>query len=153
MPGHMLVMMVTSLLCFVGFASSAFAECPSGQVSCNGKCVDLKSDEANCGSCGSTCKRAHACNQGSCQLECPDVQLACGNVCVTPASNPSHCGGCGKSCASNQYCSLGMCQQATCPEPKTVPTETTTKTTTSQPSKKTGSSTSKTPRKSTTKAR
>ena len=114
MPGRMLAMMVTSLLCFVGFASSAFAECPSGQVSCNGKCVDLKSDEANCGSCGSTCKRAHACNQGSCQLECPDVQLACGNVCVTPASNPSHCGGCGKSCASNQYCSLGMCQQATC---------------------------------------
>ena len=109
MLSRLFITLATGLFCIVGFVSTASATCPSGQVSCNGKCVDLRSDEANCGSCGNTCDRAYSCNQGSCQLECPDVQLACGNVCVTPASNPSHCGRCGRSCGNGQYCSGGQC--------------------------------------------
>lgn len=30
-------------------------DCPAGQTKCNGKCVDVQSDAANCGSCGRAC--------------------------------------------------------------------------------------------------
>ena len=93
----------------VGFIATASAQCPNGQASCGGKCVDLQKDDNNCGACGKTCERYEACGQGSCKLVCPDKQLTCGDVCVTAASNPDHCGGCGKRCPDDAYCSAGQC--------------------------------------------
>jgi hypothetical protein len=45
-------------------------ECPAGTTTCGagGACVDLMSDEANCGACGYTCDAADTCIGGVCML-------------------------------------------------------------------------------------
>src|SRR5690349_17701085 len=37
-----------------------------GEVSCNGKCVNLRTDPANCGGCNNSCGAGTVCNVGSC---------------------------------------------------------------------------------------
>jgi hypothetical protein len=56
---------------------------------CNKQCIDVQTDNANCGWCGNVCEgAANTCTAGSCQ--CPpgtDFQ-----------SDPNNCGGCGVKC-------------------------------------------------------
>jgi hypothetical protein len=41
--------------------------CPTGKrTNCGGKCVNLKTDENNCGRCGKQCKGKKVCKQGDC---------------------------------------------------------------------------------------
>ena len=55
---------------WTGDDCSALSACPSGQDLCNGVCVDLLSDNNNCGACGIQCATDNSCNNGSCQ---PDL--------------------------------------------------------------------------------
>lgn len=42
--------------------------CAGVQRACNGHCVDIQTDRANCGGCGSACPAGNTCSAGSCQL-------------------------------------------------------------------------------------
>jgi hypothetical protein len=91
--------------------------CPSGQSLCGNKCVSLKSDSLNCGTCGKNCPGAQRCNNGTCG--CPAAQPhACpGDVCL-PAdqccANEMKCGD--GSCVLNTACCAGMrrCSNGSC---------------------------------------
>jgi hypothetical protein len=41
--------------------------CSSGQVICNGQCVNLSNDRNNCGTCGNTCPNYQSCVNSTCQ--------------------------------------------------------------------------------------
>ena len=40
--------------------------CPAGQSACGGACVDVRTDIANCGACGSRCASGQTCVAGAC---------------------------------------------------------------------------------------
>lgn len=61
---------------------------------CSGGCVDLLTDNANCGACGNACTGNNIC---------------CGGRCVNPASDNANCGACGISCGGGTSCQLGVC--------------------------------------------
>jgi hypothetical protein len=85
--------------------------CPSGTITCNGVCVDLLNDPANCGACGNVCSFG-ICVAGQCTFlqACLSPQVFCGEVCVDLQTNPAHCGACGNACQVIETCSGGECQ-------------------------------------------
>lgn len=44
-------------------------ECSNGKALCEGKCVDLRKDQNNCGACGNICDRQHVCMNGNCRTK------------------------------------------------------------------------------------
>ncbi len=91
--------------------------CEEGLTACDGVCVDLDGDRANCGECGATCDGA--CEDGSCDdppaaLSCTPAQIDCGSSCVDPQAHPSHCGGCFQQCGDDQDCLGGACVDLGC---------------------------------------
>ena len=85
------------------------APCPTGRDRCGAACVDLTSDTANCGACGTACGAGRVCAMGRCALTCPMGQLVCGDRCVDPQTDLAHCGACGAACPAVQVCSAGAC--------------------------------------------
>jgi len=85
--------------------------CPLGLSGCSGRCVNLVTDNANCGSCGNTCPSGKTCSAGTCTLVCSPGQTICGGTCVDLKTDAGNCGSCGKSCASSagSLCSGGTC--------------------------------------------
>jgi hypothetical protein len=108
--------------------------CPAGQQRCDDLCVDLTSDAANCGQCGSACGTLTCCfgvcadtetdpaNCGTCAtacdqgLVCADGACACGagtldcdGTCVDLSTDANNCGECGAQCASDTTCADGRC--------------------------------------------
>jgi hypothetical protein len=53
--------------------------CPNGATSCGGVCANLQSDEANCGSCGTSCAANEVCQTGRCFPRgiCPSFTQIC----------------------------------------------------------------------------
>lgn len=100
-----LLLVVVSLL--AGCPNGAGITCPNGQTFCNGKCIFVANDPANCGACGRACPGSLVCIAGSCG--CPAGQLACADVCVDPNVDPDNCGGCGVACVAGQLCAGGTC--------------------------------------------
>jgi hypothetical protein len=83
--------------------------CPDFLISCSGVCVDLSTDNNNCGRCGKSCSvigRA-SCLDGHCV--CDDGLLVCTDVCIDPMSDPRNCGACGHSCEAGFACCDGTC--------------------------------------------
>ncbi len=79
-----------------------------GCETCGGAaCVDLMSDAAHCGSCGSACPPGSACSAGTCA--CSGDLALCGERCVDTVSNLDHCGGCDRRCGSGALCNVGEC--------------------------------------------
>src|SRR5690606_27801821 len=99
--------------------------CPEGLISCEGTCVDPKTDPNFCGatSCsgsdmggganggtGQACGSDELCDDGVCRVACSPGQLVCGGACVDPKTNPRFCGatdcsdaeGEGVSCATGE---------------------------------------------------
>jgi Stigma-specific protein, Stig1 len=75
--------------------------CPEGQSGCSGTCVDLNSDNGNCGSCGNVCPSGKPCTYGRC--------------CASPVGDPRNCGG--VSCFVAQYNIYAPCGEENC-EPR-----------------------------------
>jgi hypothetical protein len=53
--------------------------CTADQTNCNGVCVNLNTDNGNCGSCGHACPSGNLCTYGKC--------------CASPVGDPKNCGG------------------------------------------------------------
>jgi hypothetical protein len=86
---------------------------------CTGGCVDLTSDAANCGHCGTDCNspvglhgtlvcQSSTCVVASCDPGYADCTAAAG--CETPLSTPGNCGACGRTCDTG--CTAGLCAPA-----------------------------------------
>ena len=84
--------------------------CPSGQTQCGSQCVDLNSDEANCGQCGRTCGSNEVCSGGACQVQCLPGESNCSGQCVDTNSDPNNCGGCNVACGGDESCNNGVCE-------------------------------------------
>jgi hypothetical protein len=91
-----------------GAAGSANA-CDSGTAECGAECVDLTSDEANCGSCGNVCDFASACVEGACEA-CPAATFVCDGRCTRIEDDPNNCGSCGNICEGETECSNFSCR-------------------------------------------
>jgi hypothetical protein len=83
--------------------------CPAGTVRCKGKCVHLKADVHNCGSCGHKCGPGQMCTKGRCIASCPPGEAFCAGACVNVTANPAHCGTCGNKCTPGGVCHQGGC--------------------------------------------
>jgi hypothetical protein len=117
-----------------GTASCAVS-CPTGEVACNGICIDPLTNDAFCGakgtcattqgdandSAGTNCT-AHpgtVCDgKGSCSVTCAAGEVVCNGTCVDPTTNPKYCGvdatcapktGTTGICTGNQVCNAGTC--------------------------------------------
>jgi len=89
-------------------------QCPMGKTECAGICTDTKTDNDNCGMCGTTCAAmTEQCLQGLC---CKTGQVICtdpdGGVpaCTDTKTDKNNCGMCGKTCSGNTpICANGAC--------------------------------------------
>jgi len=99
--------------------------CATSERLCDGRCVDLQSDNAHCGACGTACATdgSTVCARGQCILSsCPTGRGDCNrdpaDACETTlADSPSHCGTCGNACLATNgrpACVAGACQLAEC---------------------------------------
>lgn len=69
-----------------------------GPDCCRKQCVDVASDQRNCGECGRKCRYGEAC---------------CGGRCVNVRYDGKNCGGCKRRCSKKgSFCSYGMCSYA-----------------------------------------
>ncbi len=82
--------------------------CPAEQTFCEGRCVRLAEDPANCGGCGRSCPRGPRgeprCASGVCGFACErgfaDCDGAASNGCEASLESTEHCGACRNRCAS-----------------------------------------------------
>jgi hypothetical protein len=79
--------------------------CNSGYSPCSSACVDLSTDLANCGGCGSACTTAVAnaqpsCANRVCSFACNAGHHACGTGGATTCASDSSVNSCGSSCAA-----------------------------------------------------
>jgi len=82
--------------------------CLRSFTDCDGYCVNVYNDVANCGACGHACPGSLSCNAGECG--CPIGLTACGDSCKDLHTDRENCGACGTSCAdSGQPCYGGAC--------------------------------------------
>jgi hypothetical protein len=80
----------------------AAGRCPLGQHCCDGGCLDVQADSANCGACGRTCATAE-------NEICAGGECVCGEVGVCPAGH-SCCGG--RCCGEGETCTAtGQCER------------------------------------------
>jgi hypothetical protein len=96
-----------------GFAGKG--GCPGELASCDGSCVDLRSDEAHCGSCFAYCSFGTECFDGYCTSVCPGAAFCFGN-CTDISRDPFNCGACGNVCPSGLACNYGYCDAGCGPE-------------------------------------
>lgn len=94
------LMIAATLTLFTGCKDELV--CPSGETDCDGRCVSILSDEANCGACGVACDALETCSAGTCGCA-PGVGV-CGDVCTDLARDAQHCGACETVCGEAQYC-------------------------------------------------
>jgi hypothetical protein len=87
---------------------------------CDGVCVDLQTDETNCGECGVVCPEGETCQGGICRCgdapTCANGLTCCGGECVDLDTNMNNCTECGNVCPSSLpnaevFCGLGLDDQ------------------------------------------
>ncbi len=79
-------------------AADALSCAASGTVACGSACVDLSSDNSNCGSCGNACGATQACYAGACctsGAQCSGCESTYPYFCATPKpacwNSPPNC--------------------------------------------------------------
>lgn len=99
-----------------GIAVTQEVSCTSGQIICNGSCVDIFTDTKNCGVCGRSCKSQETCLNGRCGPACSkSTETLCDKTCVDLKTDTENCGACGTACPSSPPNSLGSsCAQGKC---------------------------------------
>lgn len=80
-------------------------------------CVNLQSDNSNCGTCNRACPSGQSCVTGSCTVVCSVGQTNCGSACVDTQTSNSNCGACGTTCSGGTSCLAGRCS---CPTGQTL---------------------------------
>ncbi|MEZ4224294.1 MAG: MXAN_6577-like cysteine-rich protein [Polyangiaceae bacterium] len=96
-----------------GFTEGGGSEaCDSGLTRCGDLCVDVQSNPAHCGACGTTCDSGLVCGNGSCSDSCPGGLDNCDGACVDLQNNAQNCGSCGTPCGAGQSCSGGQCSSS-----------------------------------------
>lgn len=90
---------------------------------CEGTCVDLETDPANCGGCGRRCDPGELCSSGTCASSmCPSGLTRCiigidrRTACVDTRWDSTHCGGCGQGCSDT--CEDAVCTGEVCRLPE-----------------------------------
>lgn len=91
--------------CAKGSTSGTTPTCTSTQMDCDGTCVNVKTDNQNCGTCGKSCGSGTSCQNGACA--CSSGLVSCGGSCV--ASDTTHCGSGCTACSAGQVCANGGC--------------------------------------------
>ncbi len=84
-------------------------DCSGGLTLCAGACVNLDSDDVNCGACERACATGEACMTGVCTSVCPMGAIDCSGTCVDPLTDDMNCGGCGAACGTGEACTAGAC--------------------------------------------
>ena len=110
--------------CQLGACDPGYANCDG--VALNGCEVELASNVAHCGACGTSCNLPHAtatCTGGACAIATCDAGWAdcdgdASNGCeVDINTSVPNCGGCGDACiifGANRTCNAGVCTLASC---------------------------------------
>jgi hypothetical protein len=65
------------------------SQCAASDTCCDGACINLQTDAANCGACGNACDAGEICVAGSCQacnVTCTGSAAACGTALQTALS-------------------------------------------------------------------
>jgi hypothetical protein len=103
----LLVMLLTSA------CTDNKADCLGDAKVCGGTCVELVSDNLNCGACGTACGAGLVCSSGSCQVTCAVGLVKVAGACVNPLTDRTHCGATassgGTACDAGSVCSAGSC--------------------------------------------
>ena len=78
--------------------------CDKGEICCNGNCVNLQTDAANCGGCGAmhACTGGKQCIAGVCG--CPGIQ--CSGKCVDWRTDTANCGGYASASGAQNFLDL-----------------------------------------------
>ncbi len=77
---------------------------------CEGGCVDLQRDDANCGVCGTACEEYHSCQSGACvRTACEGALSLCGSDCANVTADVDHCGSCDNTCDLGFICASSEC--------------------------------------------
>jgi hypothetical protein len=114
-------------VCVAGVCATS---CPSGQIACDGACVDPERDRDYCGAsadctganAGATCVDGEVCVAGACATSCPSGQIACDGACIDPERDRAYCGAsadctganAGATCVDGEVCVAGACATS-CP--------------------------------------
>jgi len=83
--------------------------CGSSGSCCNYQCVDVTSNENNCGRCGVVIPTGGSCNNGvpSC-----GSQTLCGSECFPIEYTEAHCGRCDRACEEYASCNNSGCEKS-----------------------------------------
>ena len=91
-----------------------------GRGVCQDVCVDLQTDNDNCGSCGHVCVGPSRCINGHCSCNtCGDggknpYSRICGGQCTDTSSDFYNCGSCGNVCPDSVNGFAGICNCGQC---------------------------------------
>jgi hypothetical protein len=116
----------TNGLCCAMTGCSTTGSCACGSSTCAapntccdttaGTCVNLMTDNNNCGACKKMCPSGLLCDNGACKCNgqiCSQADTCCPAGCANLMSSTANCGSCGHACAANEVCSSGICQCGT----------------------------------------
>ena len=78
--------------------------CPMGKALCQGSCIDVQSDSANCGACDNACDIGLICSAGQCV-----GSTLCNGRKHDTQSDLDHCGACNNRCPDGKICKDGQC--------------------------------------------
>jgi hypothetical protein len=105
-------------------------QCSADLSLCSGTCVNLQTDQDNCGACGFSVPYGETCRNGQFsspagqnpagsvatsapaavpQGTCPSGRSSCNGTCRDLVNDAANCGSCGNSCPSGQDCENGRC--------------------------------------------
>jgi hypothetical protein len=83
--------------------------CSSELVKCNVTCANLRTDNRNCGFCGTECAAGQFCLNGLCMKTCSSGQTSCVDGCFDLQTDLDHCGTCLNNCPAGLICFQGQC--------------------------------------------
>jgi hypothetical protein len=84
--------------------------CRPGLTNCGGTCVDLRTDDRNCGECSAACDDGVSCCEGQCSVSPDDGTACCNGEFANTTESDDHCGGCGQACPAGTHCCNSRCR-------------------------------------------